>query len=106
MVGVALPEGDLGPQRLRERLERHPALLVHQRERRVERLDRLRQQPAQQRRAAEDGERPRLLAGVAAAPRGGDRLAEQGDGGSVVRAIRQGLAADPEHAGALAVVGG
>ena len=104
VVEVALAQRELGPQRLGEGLERHPALLGHQRERVVEQLDGLRQLPAQHQRAPEDGQRERRLADVAAAPRRRDRLAEQPDRRLVVRAVGQRLAAHAEDGGALAVV--
>ena len=77
LIDVALTQRDLGPQRLREGLERHPAFTRHQRERVVEHLGRLEQLPAQQQGPAEDRQRPRLLADGAAAPRRRDRLPEQ-----------------------------
>jgi hypothetical protein len=76
-IGVALAQRQLGPERFREGLERHPTVLAHQCERIVEHLDCLRPLAAQQQRAAEDRQRPRRLADVPAAPRAGDRLAER-----------------------------
>ena len=103
-IGVALAQRHLGPERLRERLECHPALISHQRERVLEHLDRLGQLPAQQQRAAQDRQRPRRLPDVAAAPRGRDRLPEQTDRCLVVGPVRQRLAAYAEHGRALPVV--
>ena len=103
-IGVALPERHLGPQRFGEGLERHPALLLHQRERVVEHLNRLRPLAAEHQRTAQDRQRPRRLADVAAAPRGRDRLPEQTDRRFVVGAVRQRLPADTEHGRTLPVV--
>ena len=51
---VALAQRHFRPQRLRERLERHPALLAHLCERVIERLGRLGPLTAQQQRTAQD----------------------------------------------------
>ena len=102
--GVALAQRHLGPQRLREGLERHPALLAHPRERIVERLGRLGPLTAQQQRTAQDRQRPRRLADIAAALRGGDRLREQTDRRPIVGAVGQRLSAHTEHGCTLFVV--
>ena len=100
-IGVVLAQRRLGPQRLWERLERHPALPLHQRERVVEYLHRVRQLAAQQPRAAEDRQRPRRLAEVPAAACGVGRLAQQRDRRLVVRPVRQRHAAHAKHRRAL-----
>ena len=104
MFGVAGAQRQLGPQGLREGLERDPAVLAHQCKRLVQQPHRVVHPATEQQRAAEDRERPGRLANVAATARGGHRFLEQADRRSVVRPVGQRLAADPEYGRTLLAV--